>query len=483
MRQFLSVVTLPLLLSFGAVSWAGDSSENYSFLGGYPSETTVQRVRDELDLNRAVQAYRFFFPAVSMYSGWKGSVEQLGMKPNQSFALLEASPRKQVLTANSDTPYATMLLDLSQGPMVVELPPGPLMALVNDLNQQWVMDLGLTGPDKGLGGRHLVLPPGEASSSREGFFVGKSSTNRALLILRALPKGGDTQGAVKLMGQVRVHPLNATRDIALQWIDQSGMTLDSLLLQSELTLGFWQLLHELVEAEPASPDQLGYYGDLAALGIAKGRPFEPDERMRGILLRAARMANAQLRVESFADDSPDRLVWPGRQWEWAVLRPEQGSFVKAGHLDQVARDKWFFQALGDSPAMFRRVPGAGSLYWLNTRDNQGRYLDGARTYRLRVPPGVPARLFWSITLYDAQTRSQIRNHGMQSALRSLNELREAERNKPLDLYFGPKPPAGREGHWIETRPGEGWFAYFRIYGPEQAAFDGSWKLDDFEEIR
>jgi len=204
--------------------------------------------------------------------------------------------------------------------------------------------------------------------------------------------------------------------------------------------------------------------------------------MTGILAQAAGIANGQLRVQSFADRRPDRVVWPGRQWQWAALRFENADFYAADHLDVDAREKWFFQAIGASPAMFRRAAGAGSLYWLGLRDADGTYLDDARTYRLAVPQPVPGKLFWSITVYDAETRSQIRTDQNQAALRSLFELADTGTGAAGELWFGPVAPEGAEGRWIKTIPGRGWFVYFRIYGPDQPAFDGSWQLPDFQAV-
>jgi hypothetical protein len=153
----------------------------------------------------------------------------------------------------------------------------------------------------------------------------------------------------------------------------------------------------------------------------------------------------EMMVSAFASRRPDRVVWPDRTWEWVGLRPENGCFERDGSLDVEARDRWFAQAIVASPAMFRRAVGQGSLYWLACRDSVGGYLDGSRTYRLSVPLPVPASLFWSVTCYDAQTRS--------------------------------------EGRWIQTVPGRGWFCYFRIYGPQQAAFDGSWRPADLTAQR
>lgn len=222
------------------------------------------------------------------------------------------------------------------------------------------------------------------------------------------------------------------------------------------------------------------YGELATLGIEKGKAFAPSARTTRILERAAQIANAQMRVQSFADRRPDRIAWPDRKWEWATLRPENGTFDLPTYKDLDAREKWFYQAQIESPAMFRRTAAAGSLYWLGVRDKMGAFLDGSKSYRLNLPLPVPAKLFWSITIYDPDTRSEIVTQQGKAALRSLVELKHLNDAKSLDLYIGPQAPPGQERQWIRTLPAKGWFTYFRIYGPEQAAFDGSWKPGDFE---
>jgi len=152
-------------------------------------------------------------------------------------------------------------------------------------------------------------------------------------------------------------------------------------------------------------------------------------------------------------------------------------------VDLEARELWFYQAIGTSPAMFRRQAGSGSLYFLGLRDNEGVYLDGGNRYKLIVPQPVPAKLFWSVTVYDAETRSQVATDQGKAALRSMFELKDKLGEKSVELFFGPKSPTGKEGQWIQTIPGQGWFVYFRIYGPEQPAFNGSWKPGDFEEAQ
>lgn len=142
--------------------------------------------------------------------------------------------------------------------------------------------------------------------------------------------------------------------------------------------------------------------------------------MKRILERATKTANAQMRVQSFADRRPDRVVWPDRKSrEWATLRPENGVFDAPTYVDLDAREKWFFQATFESPAMFRRKAGGGSVYWLGARDHKGAFLDGGKSYKLKIPVPVPASLFWSVTVYDAETRSEIQTKQDRAALRSL----------------------------------------------------------------
>lgn len=330
------------------------------------------------------------------------------------------------------------------------------------------------------------MPPGWDGEAPDGYYLARSTTYRVITAVRSIPVGGDVQAANDRLPTVKVHPLDPPAGwTELAWRDLSGKPQDTTPGTWETNLEYWRALHEVIDSEP-HPDSYGaLYGELAALGIAKGNPFAPDERMTQILEQAARIGNGQLRVQSFADRRPDRVVWPGTQWEWAALRFENGDFYAADYLDVDAREKWFFQAIGVSPAMFRRSVGAGSLYWLGLRDQTGAYLDGGKPYKLAVPQPVPGKLFWSITVYDAETRSQIRTDQNKAALRSLFELADAGGDAPVELFFGPEAPEGAEGaegRWVKTIPGKGWFVYFRIYGPEGPVFDGSWQLPDFEHI-
>ena len=284
---------------------------------------------------------------------------------------------------------------------------------------------------------------------------------------------------------VKVRPLNPPANWSEPtWTDLSERSFDATPITWEKTLKFWDVLHQIIDTEPAYPPYRIYYGELAALGIVKGKPFTPNDRMKGILERAAQMANDQMRVASLAGRRPDRVAWPDRRsWEWVTLVPENGTFDAPTYVDNDARATWFWQATFESPAMFRRQAGSGSVYWYGARDKTGAFMDGEKLYKLTIPQPVPVKLFWSVTVYDPDTRSMIQTDQGKAALRSLVELKDVAKTGATDLYFGPHAPAGKEGQWIKTTPGKGWFVYLRLYGPQQPAFDGSWKPGDFEEVK
>lgn len=457
------------------------AERRYIFEHGFPTDATMTHAYDDADLERAIQAYKFFYPTVSGAAIIRGN-EQIGIVPNEVFGILDCAPEQLVFTANSDTPYAPLLLDLSIGALVIELAPGPLIVCSMDINQRWVADMGLPGPDAGNGGKHLLIGPDyQGAVPASGYYVHRASSNRQIVGVRSLPVEGDVAGAKERLKTIKVYPLDPrTRWEQPRWIDVTGKRQDTTPLAWEENIGFWAALHETLETEPMYDGYRNEYGELAVLGIEKGKPFEPDPRMAAILERAARTANAQLRVQSFGDRRPDRLPWHDRQWQWASLRYEDGDFNTRQRLDLEAREKWFYQAIGASPAMFRRDARAGSLYWLGVCDRTGAHLDGGCNYELTVPLPVPGKLFWSVTVYDTASRSQIQTDQKRAALRSLFELQETD-GEHIDLYFGPEAPAGPAHRWIKTLPGSGWFAYFRIYGPQPAAFDGSWKPGDFEK--
>jgi hypothetical protein len=466
---------------------AQSADSPYQFERGYPAAGTAERAYDAADLRRAVEAYKFFYSTIAT----EALMQQMlpaGAKPNEVSVVMATAPRHQVPTGNSDTPYAIGTLDLkAAGPMVVELPPGTFIGFVNDHNCRWVMDMGTIGPDKGQGGKHLVLPPEDKGEVPSGYYVGRSKTWKALLAIRSLSPEGDAAKAIQAVHGIKVYPLaKAGQPATHRFIDVTDKAAPLPLLAWEENIDFWRELHGVIDAETAPEEFRPMLGMLASLGIEKGKPFTPDARVKRILEEAAHTALAEMRVNAYANRRPEHVVWMDRKWEWVPLRqlsPETKDYGVPAFLDLEASDHWIFQAYGASASMGRRQVGAGSIYFAGFRDGGGAFLDGGKTYKLTVPGPVPGKLFWSATVYDVDTRSEIATDQERAAVRSLYEKPPPNADGSIDLYFGPKAPAGKEGQWIKTIPGQGWFIYFRIYGPEQPAFDGTWKLSDIAEVR
>ena len=223
---------------------------------GRPAVETVQRAYDDADLSRAIAAYKFFYPTVSGAAIVKGN-EQIGVVPNKVFGILDCAPEQLVFTANSDTPYGPLLLDLGVGPLVVELPPGPLIVCSMDINQRWVADMGLPGPDAGNGGKHLLLPPDYTGAIPDtGYYVHRASSNRQIIGARSLPVEGDVVAAKERLTTIKVYPLNPTDDwTEPQWLDVTGKVQDTTPLHWETNMVFGQAETRAVALQLPSTNQ------------------------------------------------------------------------------------------------------------------------------------------------------------------------------------------------------------------------------------
>lgn len=467
---------------------AQQADSPYRFERGYPIGATAERAYDAVDLRRAVEAYKFFYGTLATEAVMQ-QIQTAGAKPNEVSIVMASSPRQQFAAANADTPYAIGILDLkTAGPMVVELPPGALIGFVDDHNMRWVHDMGTIGPDKGRGGKHLILRPDYTGAVPEGYYVARSKTWKVINFIRSVPLDGDFAKAIRaVVNGVKVYPLaKAGAPVTHRFIDVSDKTMPLPILAWEDNLDYWRQPHAVMDAETVLEAFRPMNGMLAQLGIAKGKPFNPDARTKRILEEAANTALAEMRVMYCTSRNPERIAWKDRMWEWyplQLINAETGDFGVPEFLDLEFTDGYWWCGYGTSAAIGARKVGAGSVYWGAFRDGTGAFLDGGKSYKLTIPGPVPATLFWSATVYDADTRCMIATDQDRAALRSLIEKPQPNADGSYDLYFGPKAPAGREGQWIKTIPGKGWNVFLRIYGPQAPAFDGAWKLNDIAEAR
>ena len=447
---------------------------NFEFKDGYPVGDTAERLRDLHKLNRAVEIYLTQLMPVSEIALREGMRAFGSKKPTQVVIweqLMDA--RTVLLTANTETVYAMSHLDLkTDGPTVVEAPP-QMLGFLQDGLQRYLADIGPLGPDKGQGGKFLVLPPGFTGSVPEGYFVARSPTYSVVFAMRGFQAEGTTDAAVRLMKQIKVYPLaKAAAPPPMEFMNGSRKDIDTVFPDN---LRFFELLAMLVDEEPQDNFSPLERFQMQAIGIEKGQPFQPDAKTRTLLAEAARLGGAIARANTYASSAPNVFYYPDRKWQ-GVLEGMTYTFTRDGAPQIDARNNVYYMAAGNSPAMMAKNIGQGSQYLWTYRDADGNFLDGAKTYRLHILPNIPANNFWSVVVYDALSRSELQNGQPFPSISSYTKpLVNADGS--IDLVFGPDEPREKR-NWIKTVRGKGWFPIFRFYGPEAPYFDKTWKLED-----
>jgi hypothetical protein len=243
---------------------------------------------------------------------------------------------------------------------------------------------------------------------------------------------------------------------------------------------YWQRIADVINRLGDDQDAAFLASLLKPLGIEKGKPFQPDARLKQTLTDAAAVAWAMNQTISMAPRFPDVVYYPGKHWEFVIMLDPALRQEYWRNLEE--RINYYFQGTMASPAMKDKNIGAGSQYLRSARDSKGEWLNGSHQYRLRVPANMPVKDFWSVTVYDYETRSMVQTDTNVAAKSSYDKL-ITNPDGSVDLYFGPTAPAGKESNWVKTVPGRGWWVWFRFYGPTEPFFDKSWKLPDFEKMQ
>ena len=449
-----------------------------SFFDGYPSPETVDALYDNLDFQRGVRAFLDALPIASLHAMREGLRGQ-GLV-NGTVGIFEdlMDSRTLFLTANTESVYAVVWLDLEDGPMVIESAPNTL-GILDDFWFGHVTDLGNAGPDRGQGGKYLILPPGYDGEVPEGYHTFTSRTFGNWLIWRGFLDDGDPKTAVaNLKANTRIYPL-AQRDAppATEFVNLSSRPFNTI-HANDLT--FFEEVHAVLQEEPVDDLDPELLGLLAAVGIEKGRPFAPDARMTDILTDAAAVGNATARAIVFRTRDRDSFYYEDSAWKTGFIGGSHEFEVDGVRLLD-GRSLFFYYATGITPAMAAKMVGVGSQYAGATVDSEGRAFDGGYTYRLRIPPDVPVKDFWSLVLYDNQTRSMLQTDQRFPSLNSERGVVQKE-DGSTDVYFGPSAPAGEESNWIQTIPGKGWSVILRLYGPLEPWFDKTWRPSEVERL-
>jgi hypothetical protein len=462
-----------------------------------PTEGSGRILMDELLFQRATQSYLWALPLINTLGMKHGSEKVFGAGYNVLPIWKKRLDAKTLVTTpNSDVIYAMSYVDLGKdGPLVFDAPPN-LQGILLDFWQRpipvdggkFAGDVGLPGPDAGKGGKFLILPPGYAEDVPPGYYVYRSSTNNVFIFLRAFyqdPK--NLEPAVALIEKSRVYPLNVKAAAKpMVFPDASGVPANMLPV-SDATA--FDQLKQLIDSEGPHLADADSLGMLASIGIVKGQPFNPDEKTRAILGHAARTAYKMSRVIGFKDNVSGRSlkIYLDRRWvnPMADATPDKPSGLfdlswrrsQEGYLDLDTRIWFFTDYYSVSPGMLSQIPGKGAKYMIAFTDSEGRNLSGSSAYSLRLPAGIPAANFWSVTLYEAENASGLANGQPFPSLGSRdNPMPNTDGS--IDLYFGPEAPQGKSANWLATVPGKGYFAILRLYGPLEAAINKSWKPGD-----
>ncbi|UCE43217.1 MAG: DUF1254 domain-containing protein [Candidatus Aminicenantes bacterium] len=447
-----------------------------TFENGYPSRESVDKLFDAMDFQRATQAYIWALPIVSLAEWQFVHEEQFSTNDGDLVVYMSTEEKLGILTANATTPYIVGFYDLGRsGPLVVDVPAGPVGGLVDDFWQRPVADLGLAGPDKGKGGKYLFLGPRqEKPKSAKVDYVFESGTMNILFGIRILT--ADPKKSKEILEAFTSYPLSDPSKKS-----KIAKVKGEYFQYQPRGLKYWERLHWIMQKEPVAERDRFMVASLRFLGIEKGKPFQPDERQKKILEEASLVGEAMGQANSFESRFPGVKYRDDASWEYVIFLDPSQRVEEHEQLDE--RAAYTYEAVTTSAGMTTKTPGVGSAYLGGYRDKDGNWLDGSFNYRLRMPPNAPMKQFWSITVYSQATRCLI-NNGTGRADRSSRHDLVKNPDGSVDLYFGPDgAPKGMEKNFVKTNRGEGFFVYLRLYAPTEPYFEKSWALPDLEKLK
>jgi hypothetical protein len=448
---------------------------------GLPEQKTISALFDEMDYQGAVQAYLWAMPQMAL-AGQRKMDEFYGAKGNLAFLSLYKNPGVYgMLTPNTIVQYIMNYYNLEEmGPMVLEMPGGQLAGIVTDYQMHYVTDIGITSK-AGVNPETIVFlgpnqnPPDEALA--RGWRIKRVQTNILWFALRVLQPEKDAALAKK----IRIYPWSRRNNPPANPVFQAKPNDKVFFMAQPKGMDYWEQLNEIIQQERVLDTDRYFMNSLKAIGIEKGKSFKPTDRQKDIMKRAAFMGEKMAMAVSFVPRSEQSIYRKDTRWFLPLtLQPNHMTEYTQQFEERVA---WTYSAYGVSPSMQARVPGKGSTYFAAYRDADGEWFDGTKNYKFTVSPNPPEKQFWAFTIYELEHRGIIQNGADQrTEISSLIKGVKANADGSVDLYLGPKAPAGHESNWIKTNTGENWFAYFRLYAPTEKYFDRSWLINDIEQV-
>lgn len=441
---------------------------------GVPTMDTVAKLYDAMDFQRAVLCYLWATPIVGMQSVKVALAANAGARNGDCVLIEGYRDVGTMLGSNVTTPYVLAWLDLTEGPMVLRYPAGATGGALIDWWDRPIADTGGAGMDGGRGAAFVLVGPGQEIPSElpAGAHLLRSRTNSVLLFCRILES--DRAQVQRVASALRIHRLGLGAAPRLLRFRREGALTS---MAHPRGLAYWECLAAALHNEPIEERDRFFAAMLKPLGIERGRAFGPDARQAALLAEATFVGEATAKASSWFKRFPGIRYRPDAHWEYFI---PPGYAVQQDTADGTRfeeRTTFFYEVMGASNGVMATTPGVGSAYLAAYHDKEGRAFDGAKAYRLRVPRNPPAKLFWSVTLYDIETRALIQN-AQEVADRSSRQDLRCNADGSVDLVFAPVAPEGLEANWIPTAPGKAWYAYLRLFGPLETYFDRSWPLPD-----
>ena len=453
-------------------------------MSAHAQTLSVEELHSRAIQRRAVEAVIWGMPAVNTDLMLQEMLTKTSGKVNQ--VIYWGRPldwRNQTLTPNPDAIYFMVFFNTKDvGPIVLDIPPGDARAsLTGNIVTVWqtaLEDVGLLGLDKGAGGKFVVLPPGYRDTLPNGYTALSSDTYSGYALLRSSLKShgdADVAAAIAYGRRVKVYPLSAAANPPeTVFTDVKDVSYDSTI---RYDASFFASLNRVVQSEPWIERDRAMIDQLRTVGIEKDKPFAPNESTQKVLAAAIAEARALLEQRYDAGFPP---FYPNSHWMLPTLQEAMdGQGTTYANPDRYATDARALLYTYGYIAIKR--PGTAQFYLVSIRDKGGRGFDGGRAYRLRVPTDAPVEQYWSVTAYDRQTHALIKK--MPRASRASNAA-DVQKNADgsVDIYFGPKAPAGKESNWVPTDPPRGFELMFRVYGPTKEFFEKKWVLPDVEKV-
>jgi hypothetical protein len=447
------------------------------FTDGVPSRKTADKVYDFMDTARAADAFLKGMPGASVAALIEGAHSLGAVEVNQVMLFDGLMNAKSLfLTGNSATVYVMPDLDLKRdGPTVLEAPVG-LLGAANDGFFRFI--------DNITGGKYLFLPPGYEGDVPEGYTVYRPKTYRVWVFLRKTPANKQPETVAKAANEIReslkVYRLaDAANPPAMEWISGTDKDFNTIHYNNA---EFYHHMNEVIQYEALgflTPEIRGLF---ASLGIEKGKPFNPDDRMKAILADGIAIGNAQARAIVWYPridmNMAGAQIYPDTGSAWNMAYMGRNVFFNGedgGTMNTDARVMFHYPYTAVTPVMAKPRLGKGSDYGIAFLDGDKQPFDGSKSYKISLPPDAPIANFWAVTIYDTQTRSMLQTDQKNAGIDSLQDGLRYNKDGSIDIYFAPKPPPGYKNNWVQTIPGKSWFTILRMYSPLETWIDQTWR--------